>query len=43
MTYMWNIKKRNRLTDLENKVVITSGEGGTAQRQTGRGGHYEVI
>ena len=37
ITYMWNLKKRykwtylqnrNRLTDIENKFVVTKGEGG---------------
>ena len=37
ITYMWNLKKwykwtylqnRNRLTDIENKLMVTKGEGG---------------
>ena len=42
ITYMWNLenktdecesnKKRNRLTDIENKLMVTSGE-----REVGRG------
>ena len=43
MTYMWNIKKRNRLTDLENKVVITSGEREGGRQGRGlRGTNYYV-